>query len=65
MKTRPARSDSTCPKGADLSGYSQEQLMAIADQTNGRPRKTLDWASPLKVDVSWLARLRMQSNTIQ
>lgn len=26
------------PKGTDLSGYSQEQLDAIADETNNRPR---------------------------
>ena len=65
MKTRPAWSDSICLKGTDLSGYRQEQLVAIADQMNGRPRKTLDWASSLEVDVSWLARLQMQPDTIQ
>jgi len=27
------------PKGADLSIYSQEQIDAIADQINNRPRK--------------------------
>jgi transposase, IS30 family len=46
--------DSTCPKGTDLSGYSQEQLDAIADQMNGRPRKTLGWHSPLEVYGQWL-----------
>ena len=29
------------PKGTDLSGYSQEQLDAIVDEINGRPRKGL------------------------
>ena len=27
------------PKGTDLSGYSQQQLDAIADEMFGRPRK--------------------------
>jgi transposase, IS30 family len=34
------------PKGTDLSGYSQEQLDAIADQINNRPRKGLSVRSP-------------------
>ena len=29
------------PKGADLSGHSQQQLDAIADEINGRSRKVL------------------------
>ena len=37
------------PKGTDLSGYSQEQLDAIADEINNRPRKTLNAYSPLEV----------------
>ena len=37
------------PKGTDLSVYSQEQLDAIADQINGRPRKGLGVRSPLAV----------------
>ena len=36
-------------KGADLSIYSQEQLDAIADEINGRPRKGLGVRSPLAV----------------
>ena len=53
------------PKGTDLSGYTQEQLDAIADEMNGRPRKTLDWASPLEVYGQWLARLQLTPDTIQ
>lgn len=37
------------PKGTDLSGYSQEQLDAIADEINDRPRKGLGVRSPLAV----------------
>jgi IS30 family transposase len=37
------------PKGTDLSGHSQEQLDAIADQINNRPRKGLGVRSPLAV----------------
>jgi IS30 family transposase len=53
------------PKGADLSGYSQEQLDAIADEMNGRPRKVLDWATPLEVYSQWLARLEQGPEAIQ
>ena len=52
------------PKGTDLSGYSQEQLDAIADQMNGRPRQTLGWSSPLEVYGQWLARLQTTSDTV-
>ena len=37
------------PKGTDLSIYSQEQLDAIADEINGRPRKGLGVRVPLAV----------------
>ena len=37
------------PKGADLSIYSQEQLDAIADEINNRPRKGLGVRSALAV----------------
>jgi len=37
------------PKGTDLSIYSQEQLDAIADEINNRPRKDLGVRSPLAV----------------
>ena len=37
------------PKGTDLSGYSQDQLDAIADEINNRPRKGLGVRSPLAV----------------
>ena len=34
------------PKGADLSGYSQKDLNAVALQLNTRPRKTLGFITP-------------------
>jgi len=34
------------PKSSDLSRYDQTQLDAIADELNGRPRKTLNWLNP-------------------
>lgn len=37
------------PKGTDLSSYSQQQLDAIADEINNRPRKGLGVRTPLAV----------------
>jgi IS30 family transposase len=37
------------PKGTDLSTYTQRELNAIADRLNTRPRKCLDFATPLEV----------------
>ena len=43
------------PKGTDLSVYSQEELDAIADSLNGRPRATHNWLTPLQVYAAALA----------
>jgi IS30 family transposase len=39
------------PKGTDVSGYTQRALNAIAHRLNTRPRKCLDWATPLEVSA--------------
>jgi transposase, IS30 family len=45
------------PKGTDLSGYTQRELNAIAQRLNTRPRKCLDFATPLEA----YAQLRLHS----
>ncbi len=50
------------PKGTDLAGYTQQQLDAIADQINTRPRKGLGVRCPLAVYRELLLNSSQQSN---
>ncbi|MGY4397309.1 IS30 family transposase [Sphingomonas sp. UYAg733] len=43
------------PKGEDLSGYTQSDLDAIAEKLNSRPRKVLDFRTPLEAYNEYLA----------
>lgn len=43
------------PKGSDLSIYSQDDLDAIADNLNTRPRATLNWPTTLQILAQVLA----------
>jgi transposase, IS30 family len=44
------------PKGTSLAGYSPGQLAAVADELNGRPRKTLGWKTPAEALAEILDR---------
>ena len=53
------------PKGTDLSSHTQDQLDAIADEINNRPRKTLNAYSPLEVYREMLLKYHEAPATIQ
>ena len=37
------------PKGTDLSRWSREDLLAVQNALNSRPRKVLGWRTPAEV----------------
>ena len=50
------------PKGTDLSVYTQDELDAIADSLNNRPRATHAFYSPLEVFAATLASATQPQN---
>ena len=37
------------PKGTDIDGYSDEDILNIADEINSRPRRVLDYQTPAEL----------------
>jgi hypothetical protein len=44
------------PKGTDLKPFSADYLTAVAVELNGRPRKTLGWATPAEALAELLSQ---------
>ena len=44
------------PKGTSLAGHTPAELAAVADELNGRPRKTLGWKTPAEALAEVLDR---------
>lgn len=53
------------PKGTDLSIYTQDELDAIADSLNNRPRATHNWRTPLQAFAQTLATSHQPPASVQ
>ncbi len=53
------------PKGTDLSIYSQEELDAMADRLNNRPRAIHGFYPPIAVYRAMLERITQGSDSVQ
>jgi IS30 family transposase len=53
------------PKGTDLSIYTQDELDAIADSMNNRPRATHNWKTALQVFSQTLANAHEVPSSVQ
>ncbi len=42
------------PKGTDIDGYSDEDILNIADEINSRPRRTLGYQTPAELFNTFL-----------
>lgn len=52
------------PKSTDLSGYTQDDLNAIAQKLNERPRKCLDYQTPEEVFNQFIENIKNNSNVV-
>lgn len=42
------------PKGTDIDGYSDEDILSIADEINSRPRRVLGYQTPVELFSTFL-----------
>ena len=44
------------PKGTDLTIHDADDLRAVEQRLNNRPRRTLDWKAPIDIFTAALTR---------
>ena len=52
------------PKGEDLSVYSADEIAAVAEALNGRPRKTLGWKTPAEALDELLSSVKTKRTSV-
>ena len=52
------------PKGEDLSVYSADEISAVAEALNGRPRKTLGWKTPAEALDELLSSVKAKRTSV-